>query len=72
MGKVTKAIDGTRTFVGEVRTELYKSAWPTRNELYAHTIAVVVFVVILSTYVGLSDWVLLKVIRALVQTMALS
>lgn len=71
MGKITKAIDGTRTFVGEVRTEMHKSAWPTRNELYAHTVAVLVFVVILSTYVGLSDWVLMNVIRALVSTMSM-
>lgn len=54
-------------FLGEVQAELKKCAWPTRPELYESTIVVIVSVIILGSFVGVSDaittWVLAWVIR---------
>ena len=42
---------GPRQFVREVRQELKKVAWPSRRELLAYTIVVLVSVVVLTSYV---------------------
>lgn len=63
MKKIARIVDGTREFLGEVRLEAHKSTWPTRAELMAHTGIVIVFVIILGVFIGLSDWVLLGLVR---------
>ena len=42
---------GARQFLKEVRQELKKVIWPTRQELVTYTIVVLVTVVVLTTYV---------------------
>ncbi len=42
---------GPRQFLREVRQELRKVAWPTRKELFAYTIVVLVAVVVLTSLV---------------------
>jgi preprotein translocase subunit SecE len=42
---------GARTFLREVRQELGKVIWPTRQELVTYTVVVLVTVVVLTTYV---------------------
>jgi preprotein translocase subunit SecE len=42
---------GPRQFLREVRQELKKVAWPTRRELLAYTIVVLVSVVVLTSFV---------------------
>jgi preprotein translocase subunit SecE len=66
MRKVAAKIDQCREFIREVRVEAHKSAWPPRSELVQSTMVVVVFVIVLSVYIGMSDWVLLNSIRLLI------
>ena len=42
---------GARGFLREVRQELGKVIWPTRQELVTYTVVVLVTVVVLTTYV---------------------
>ena len=51
-----------RDFLGEVTTELKKSAWPTRKELIDSTIVVIVTILILGIFVALADVVFLRII----------
>lgn len=43
-------------FFKDVWGELKKVTWPTRQELFKTTFAVIVFVVIFAVIVGLMDW----------------
>ena len=54
-------------FLREVRTELVKSSWPTRKELVDSTGVVVVAVLLFSVFVGLSDFILGRIIGYLVR-----
>ena len=65
MSKVSGGIDKAKTFVGEVKTELKKSAWPTRPELVESTVIVIITVLMLGAFVGVSDKVLVMVISLL-------
>ena len=56
-----------RTFFDEVRQELKKCAWPTWGELQESTMVVVVSVVILTVFVGISDLVLNSVLQLVVR-----
>ena len=49
-----------RQFLKEVRQELKKVNWPTRKELVAYTIVVLVSVVVLTTFVFGLDYVFSK------------
>jgi preprotein translocase subunit SecE len=42
---------GARQFLKEVRQELKKVLWPTRQELVTYTVVVLVTVIVLTTYV---------------------
>jgi preprotein translocase subunit SecE len=50
-------------FAGEVRIEMVKSTWPTRPELIESTIVVVFTVAMLSLFVGLSDAVIINLVK---------
>ena len=54
-----------RQFLKEVRQELKKVNWPTRQELIAYTIVVLVSVTVLTTYVFGLDYVFSKVVLKL-------
>ena len=45
-----------REYVGEVRAELRKVAWPTREEVINYSIVVLVTLVIISTFIALLNW----------------
>ncbi len=45
-----------RQFLREVRAELRKVAWPTREEVRNYSIIVLVAVVLFTTFVALLDW----------------
>ena len=47
---------GARQFLREVRQELKKVDWPTRQELGAYTVVVLVSVTVLTTYVAGLDY----------------
>ena len=44
-------------FLKEVAAELKKVTWPTRKDLVSYTIAVIVFVILISVVVGILDFV---------------
>ncbi len=43
-------------FVREVRSELRKVAWPTREEVIRYSLIVLAAVVLMTTLIGLLDW----------------
>jgi preprotein translocase subunit SecE len=51
---------GPRQFLREVRQELNKVAWPTRRELLAYTLVVLVSVIVLTSFVFGLDFVISK------------
>ena len=51
-----------RQFLREVRQELRKVNWPTREELVAYTVVVLVSVVVLTSYVFGLDYVFSKAV----------
>ena len=54
-----------RQFLREVRLELKKVQWPTRKELIAYTIVVLVSVTVLTTFVFLLDYTFSKAVLKL-------
>ncbi len=54
-------------FFREVKVELQKVTFPTRQETVGSTIVVLVLTVIMAVYLGFSDWALARIVRALLQ-----
>ena len=52
-------------FLQEVRAEGQKVAWPDRRQTTAGTTAVVVFVVIMASFLGLTDFLISKLMNSL-------
>lgn len=67
MKKIVELINALKTFLGEVKTELKKCTWPTRRELMGSTLVVVVSVIILGVFVGVSDATLMGLLRAVLR-----
>jgi preprotein translocase subunit SecE len=67
MEKLTAFYNDTAQFVREVKVELQKVTFPTRQETVGSTVVVLVLTVIVGAYLGLSDWILAKVVRMLLQ-----
>ena len=67
MNKLAETYNGFRSFLGEVKAELKKCTWPNRQELIDSTIMVIVTVVLLGTYVGLSDVVSMGFINLVIR-----
>lgn len=53
-------------FLRESRAELKKVKWPTRKELLASTAMVIVFCLIVSFFLGLIDFLLIKIIKNII------
>jgi preprotein translocase subunit SecE len=58
-----KWVGSVSGFAGEVKVEMIKSTWPTRPELIESTIVVIVTVAMLSLFVGVSDAVIINLVR---------
>ncbi|MFH1752700.1 MAG: preprotein translocase subunit SecE [Candidatus Omnitrophota bacterium] len=54
-------------FVNEVKAELKKVSWPSRDELISSTIVVLVAVALLSVFVGICDLIFSRVINFLIR-----
>ena len=65
MGKASDIVNKVQTFVGEVKTELKKSSWPSRSELVESTIVIIASMLMLGAFVGLSDKILVNAISLL-------
>lgn len=51
----TGPVQALREYVKDVRVEMTKVSWPTREELRRHTLVVVIMVMILSAFTGIVD-----------------
>ena len=67
MKKIVELFKALKTFLSEVKIELKKCTWPTRQELLGSTMVVVISVVIIGVFVGLSDTVLMGLLRAVLR-----
>ncbi|MDD5677842.1 MAG: preprotein translocase subunit SecE [Kiritimatiellae bacterium] len=63
MNKIQAFIIKVVGFINEVGLELKKSAWPTRSELQESTLVVIMSVIVLGAFVGLSDLVLMRILH---------
>ena len=63
MNKIQAFIVKVAGFINEVILELKKSAWPTRTELKESTLVVIMSVIVLGVFVGLSDLILMRVLH---------
>ena len=56
--KVQAGARSTLAFLGEVKAEVTKITWPTREELRKATIVILVFVVVVAVVIGAMDLIL--------------
>ena len=56
-----------QVFLTEVRNELKRVTWPSRKEVYAATIVVIVFSLVLGTFLWIVDLILDRAVFALFQ-----
>ena len=52
-----------RTFLTEVRNELKRVTWPSRKEVYATTLVVILVSVFFAAYLASVDWVLSHIVN---------
>ena len=55
-------IEKIRQFLREVRAEMEKVTWPSRDEVRAATIVIIVLVLILAAFIGAVDFVVSRVL----------
>ncbi|MFH1665711.1 MAG: preprotein translocase subunit SecE [Candidatus Omnitrophota bacterium] len=53
-------------FYGEVKTEMKKVAWPSKQDLISSTIVVLISTAMLSLYIGICDMFLARFINLLI------
>jgi preprotein translocase subunit SecE len=63
---ISRMAQSSLQFLRESRTELKKVKWPTRKELLASTAVVIVLVLVISFFLGLIDFGLIKIIKNIV------
>ena len=56
--KVQAGTKSTMAFLGEVRSEVGKITWPTRDELRKATMVILVFVAVVALIIGAMDLIL--------------
>jgi len=66
MKKTDSAITRFKGFLNEVSLEMKRSTWPERKTLVSHTIIVIVSVIMLGIFVGVSDKVLAYILLKIV------
>jgi preprotein translocase subunit SecE len=52
-------------FFNDIKLEMSKVSWPTKNELIGSTIVVMVSLAILSLFIGICDLVLSKIVNVI-------
>lgn len=62
---ITEWIHKGREFLREARTELSKVTWPARKETIASTFVVLISVLVTTMFLGLVDFFLVKVMKAI-------
>ena len=56
-----------RVFLAEVRNELKRVTWPSRKEVYAATVVVILFSIVLGTFLSIIDLILNRAMATLFQ-----
>jgi preprotein translocase subunit SecE len=64
-GKIIHMFEKVVQFLKEVQIELKKVVWPTRKDTIASTTVVLILVIIIATFLGLVDFGLSRIIRAI-------
>ena len=54
-------------FMSQVRAEMKKVSWPTRQELISSTVVVLISTILLAIFIGLCDVVLSRTIHFLIR-----
>jgi preprotein translocase subunit SecE len=67
MDKIKAFLTDTIQFFREVKVELQKVTFPTRQETVGSTLVVLVLTVIVAAYLGFSDWVLAAIVKMILQ-----
>ena len=62
-GRGTGWVDRSRAYVGEVQGEFNKITWPPQQETVNGTIAVVVIVLVIASFLGVVDFALSRVMQ---------
>ena len=60
-------LSNIRKFFSEVRAEMQKVTWSTREEIMGSTAVVLMTMLILSTFIGISDFILSHVLSVLLK-----
>jgi preprotein translocase subunit SecE len=63
MDKVKETYEKVRVFLAEAKAEFKKVTWPTPKQAMASTSVVMVVVIIMSLFLGLVDFGLVKILR---------
>lgn len=62
IGEARESVTGwwnrSRTFLVEVRNELKRVTWPSKKEVYATTVMVILFSIVLGTFLWIVDLIL--------------
>ncbi len=56
-----------RIFIDEVKSELKKVTWPSRKETISTAWVVVVIILLISIYLGICDFILGKILKAVIR-----
>ncbi len=67
MEKVKEFFQQAIEFLREVKIELLKVTFPTRQETLGSTLVVLLLTTIVAIYLGFSDWALAKLMRSILQ-----
>ena len=70
MFSITGAWKKTKTFLSEVRSEVKKVTFPSRDEVLATTVVVVITSVIFAFYLWLADIVIIKVYEGMIRVLS--
>jgi len=63
MDKIKRVIERARQFLSGSKVELKKVTWPTPKQTLASTSIVIIVVIIVSTFLGIVDFGLAKIVR---------
>ena len=66
MGILSQKLQQAITFLREVRAEMNRVTWPTREAVIGGTVAVIVLSLILVIYMGIIDFIVTKLLGLLV------
>jgi len=63
MDKIKSVIERARQFLAGSKVELKKVTWPTPKQTLASTSIVIIVVIIVSTFLGIVDFGLTKIVK---------